>query len=182
VIGPALTKQDVLEAIRSRHVYATDDKNLRLIFRVNGSLLGERLSPPQLGSNLQIEFTLVDDDEPEAAYTLEVYAGTIGKGPAVKIEAVPFDSNQMTAKKVEDVDYNGESYFFFKLIQINEDGHIDETCTAPMWVDAGAAGPPEPPLAPVAVASKHSAIFHISADCLDAKAIKPQNLLRAQKR
>jgi len=68
IITDALTKPKVLAALRTRHAYATEDKNLRLIFKVNGHLCGDILPAPAAGTELQITYTILDDDEPDAAY------------------------------------------------------------------------------------------------------------------
>src|SRR5438552_18154226 len=47
IIADALNKPALLAAMRARHVYATEDKNLRLMFRVNGHLTGDEGVPAQ---------------------------------------------------------------------------------------------------------------------------------------
>ena len=58
-------------------MYATEDKNLEIIFTVNDNLCGDRVPAPAIGSTLVIEFTIHDPDEPDASYEVDVFADTI---------------------------------------------------------------------------------------------------------
>ena len=40
VLADNLTKQEILNALKNRRAYATEDKNLKVIFRANGHLMG----------------------------------------------------------------------------------------------------------------------------------------------
>ena len=51
VIATELTRAAILEALRERRVYATEDRNLRIIGRVNGQLMGTRITGAQLPAN-----------------------------------------------------------------------------------------------------------------------------------
>ncbi len=76
IIAPALEKRALLDALRQRHVYATEDRNLRMQFRVAGELTGRVLDPaPAPREPVEIQWKLEDDDEPDASYTIEVWAG-----------------------------------------------------------------------------------------------------------
>src|ERR1051325_1644275 len=77
IIAPKLTKKDLLEAIRARHVYATTDSNLEVVARVNGKLCGDELKPPPVGSELEVEVAITDRDEAAAAYTIDVFVGAL---------------------------------------------------------------------------------------------------------
>src|SRR2546426_833969 len=78
IITDELTKPKILSAMRQRHTYATEDKNLRLIFKVNDHLCGDILPAPATGTELNVSYAIHDDDEPDAAYTIQVRSGTIG--------------------------------------------------------------------------------------------------------
>jgi predicted metal-dependent phosphoesterase TrpH len=198
IIADQLTKEKVLDAIDARHVYATEDRNLRVIFRVNDHLCGDRVSAPPLNSDLQVRFSIQDDDEPDADYRIDVFSGVIGSGPAQIVETVDVHGNTPDGK-VEDLAYTGgPQYLFFRVTQSLEgqEGTRDDLAwTAPIWFDLDheptppgedVINPPTPegapPRAPVAiaqlVASKNSGSFHLSMECLDAQRIKPSNLLR----
>lgn len=46
VLAPSLTRENILQAMRARRVYATWDSNLRLTFRANGEIMGSVLDSP----------------------------------------------------------------------------------------------------------------------------------------
>ena len=68
-----------LDAIRARHVYATSDKNLRVIARYNGALAGEVIARP---ASVAVTLEITDDDEPQADYKIQVYGDKVGGAPA----------------------------------------------------------------------------------------------------
>lgn len=183
IIAPELTRPALLAAMRARHVYATEDKNLRAIFTVSGRLCGDRIGAPAQGSELAISYTLQDDDEPTASYDVEVYSGTYGEGIAVVVDQLTVDGNSPPGGSytIQDVHYTGGTqYVFFKLTQHSEHGPADRLWTAPVWLEPGSQPPaPTPAGAPAGeadlVASIHSTIYHTSLLCSDAQRIKPEN-------
>lgn len=88
VLAPALTKAALLTAMRQRRVYATEDRNLRLVYRVNGQLLGSRIlgaGVPAAGTALTVSLAITDDNEPNAGYTVEVFSDQIGGNDVASI-------------------------------------------------------------------------------------------------
>jgi hypothetical protein len=186
VVAAELTKPAILEALRRRHVYASEDSNLRMVFRVNGNLMGEVIAPPALNQELSIEFTVTDDDEPDAHYEIDVLSDTGPGGESARvIETVTFDGDSTVPVLIEDIRFVGEGqYLFFRVRQFSEDGGADRVWTAPVWFDSlagatalAASAPAAPDLTPEAIASRRSKLFHISEDCVDARRIKPANRL-----
>jgi hypothetical protein len=178
VIADDLSKPALLKAMKARHVYATEDKNLRIVCRVNGQLCGDILQTvPPVGSELSIELTIHDDDEPSATYEIDVFSDQIGGEPSSgPIETVSTTGNTLAPFRIEDVRYNGNSqYVFFRIRQLTEDGHADRAWTAPIWIESGPAPMPEPVDDSQFVASRNSAIFHSDPSCAGAKAIKAAN-------
>jgi hypothetical protein len=191
IIADGLTRARLLAALDARHVYATEDRNLRVIVRVNDHLCGDRLPPPEFGSELAVRFSIQDDDpdEAHATYQIDVLSGTIGGGPAEVVETVRVEGNTPDGR-IEDLRYTGGPQFvLFRVTQILEgeegDRH-DHAWTAPVWFDGGVmvAAAPAVPVAAVAedvasyVASRRSGSYHVSLECLDAQRIKPSNLVR----
>lgn len=186
VIAPALTKANVLEALDQRHVYATEDKNLRLVFKINGHLMGDRISAPAVGAPLDISYSIKDDDEPDAGYSIEVFSGVVGNGDAAVIDKLEAEGDTPTGQ-IDSIKYDGgNEYIFFKITQVNEDGVKDHAWTAPVWFESGAT--PATPTSPTStsagtqvcpagdhfVASKKRSIYHCSS-CRDAQNISPVN-------
>jgi hypothetical protein len=67
VLADGLTRPDLLKALKQRHAYATEDKNLRIVFRANGALSGDIVRPPAEGSELDLTVLISDDDDPDAS-------------------------------------------------------------------------------------------------------------------
>jgi len=178
VITDALTKPKILEALRNRHAYATEDKNLKVVFYVNGHLCGDILDPPSAGSELAIKYSIVDEDEPDANYKIEVFSDDKPGGDiASAVESVTTQGNNPPdqLKSIEDVHFTGEhQYVFFKITQASEDEDSDRAWTAPVWFE-GSHPVASPILAPEDfIASKNSSIYHY-ATCKLAKNIKTKN-------
>jgi hypothetical protein len=181
VVAAALTKADVLGALRSRHVYATEDKNLSVVIKVNNRLLGDVVTPLPPAGELNITYSITDADEPSAEYEIQVWRDAVGGQFARMVSSVTVPGGTGT---MEDVAFSGEpQYFFFKLIQRNEDGDADRVWTAPIWFENQSQPADTDPTVPVDnvsrfVASRRSEVFHVSDDCLDARQIKDGNRIR----
>lgn len=133
IIAPALTTRDMLDAMRTRHVYATEDKNLRVIARVNGQLCGDILSAP--AGPAKIEVQIRDDDEPGAGYTVDVFRGEIGGAPA-SIAATKTFRGDTPAGEIDGVELSGPKSFLF--LRITQSGDPpDRVWTAPVWNPPG---------------------------------------------
>src|SRR4030095_8807401 len=83
VVATSLTKASVIDALRRRHVYATEDKNLSVIIKVNGRLCGDVIAPIPVGP-LSIEYQITDADEPTADYEIQVFRDAVG-GPTAQM-------------------------------------------------------------------------------------------------
>jgi hypothetical protein len=173
VIADELTKAKLLDAMRARHVYATEDKNLRLIFKVNGHLCGDIATSPPPNAELQIAYSIQDDNEPDAGYKIEVHSGTIGSDSIQVVDTVTSTGNTGSGT-IEDIRYSGGAQFiYFKVIQANDDGPPDRAWTAPIWFE-GAVAPTAVNVADY-IASKNSSVYHVSSQCRFAKSIKESN-------
>lgn len=139
VVATALTKPVLLQALRARHVYATQDNNLRLIVRYNGELMGTRFQGSQVpaaGTAIAITVDVADDDEPFAIYTFEVFADVIG-GPERALVIGTFEGDGDGVFILDGISYGGgRQYFFVKVTQTDDDGVIvDHAWTAPVWFE-----------------------------------------------
>jgi hypothetical protein len=183
VVTDELTKPKILEALRKRRVYATQDKNLRLIFWVQGALCGDVVTNlPAVGSHLNITFTLKDDDEPDADYRIEVFSDKVG-GPVASqpVEKIRHRGNTTTPISIPEIEFEGAGQFIlFRIIQEGDHDHEDIAYTSPVWFESGAAPlalMSVQPTAGVFIASKNSAVYHISEACRRVKQIAPENRL-----
>jgi hypothetical protein len=134
ILAPSLTKAALLTALRQRRVYATRDPNLRLIYRVNNELIGSRIqgaAVPMPGTALMISLEIADDDEPTAAYVIEVFSDHVG-GP---VSTTPVQTLAVTGNgthTVSGVTYaGGQQYVYLRVKQ----GGTDTAWTAPVWLE-----------------------------------------------
>ncbi|MFQ5962675.1 MAG: CehA/McbA family metallohydrolase [Candidatus Scalinduaceae bacterium] len=140
VVTTSLTKSNILKALRARHVYATEDRNLQIIAKVNGELVGTRFQGNQVpnpGSELSIEIDLNDDDEPFALYTIDVYADHLG-GPEEADVVAQFEASGNGTVTLDGISYDGgNQYFFFKITETDDDGvEVDRAWLAPVWFES----------------------------------------------
>lgn len=190
VVAPALTKRALLDALRARHVYATTDRNLRVICRWQADgLCGDVLPAPAAGTDLALTLEIADDDEPAAAYQVRVFSDEIG-GAALDfgdpIEEVMLDGDgRHTLPALRYL--GGRAYYLVQITQFHEDdataADADRAWLAPLWLeppdtlDTPAAALAAAPGAAVdAVADARSEMFHAAA-CPLAAAIAPDHRL-----
>lgn len=146
VIATELTKPSILAALRARHVYATEDRNLRIVATVNGQLAGTRFQGTQVpvaGTGLSIEVQINDDDEDSAFYTIDVYADHVGgdeKADVVK----RFERSGNGTFPLDGITYaGGDQYFFIRIEQTDDDAvEIDRAWLAPVWFEPNAGAEP----------------------------------------
>ena len=67
---PGLSKRNVLDALKKRHVYSTLDRNCRLSFTVNGVPMGDIIEEPVLVATLVVG--VEDPDADDAVAKIEV--------------------------------------------------------------------------------------------------------------
>jgi hypothetical protein len=133
VLASRLTKRDLLEAIRARRVYASDDPNLKVSFLINGHPMGSVVPMPS-GTPLRIELTFSDRDEPGALYWLSVRRDT----PGAELEAARERSGtdfrgDGTVVFTQFRHTTGEEYFLANVVQESANGP-DHVWTAPIWI------------------------------------------------
>ena len=97
VITSDFTRAGILDALRNRHAYASEDKNLRVIFRSGDALQGDITHPPAVGDELNLTVQIVDDDEPDASYRIDVFKDLVGGKPV----SSPVESYEVTGNQTE---------------------------------------------------------------------------------
>ncbi len=117
VLAESLTEEDLFAAIRSRRVYATQDKDLHLYFDLNGYPMGEIMPVEEA---LQIALSWYDPTD-GALGTVEV----ITEGGAVLATRTPAEDYVLIPVP------EGCRYYYLRITQA--DGDI--AVTAPVWVD-----------------------------------------------
>lgn len=145
VLATALTRAALLEAFRERRVYASEDRNLRVIVRIGGHLMGTRVvgaAVPAVGTALPIEVELHDDDEPFAAYQVEVFSDTVG-GEEAEVELTPVVGAGNGTLTIPGLSYTGGAqYVYLRITQgFDDDDGRDRVWTAPVWFEPNATLP-----------------------------------------
>jgi len=129
ILAKDLTQKSILEALRSRRFYASDDWNAEVKFEINFNTMGSIVSSaaqPKL-------FLEVNDEHGDEVSEIKVYYGISGSG-----------DNPTVLKKFEDIDNflfeadiekNKEYYFYVEIIQKKEksDKLEDHIWTSPIW-------------------------------------------------
>lgn len=144
VVAPDLTRRGILDALRTRRVYASEDRNLRVIFRSGSAMMGDITDPPSVGEELPLTVQIVDEDEPDAVYVIDVYSDVPGGKPA----SWPVESFEITGNRTDPLPLEGirleavGQYVFLRITQFTEgagedDEHPedDRVWTAPIWFE-----------------------------------------------
>ena len=132
IYAKSLTRKDLYAAMRARHVYATEDKNLRIYFTVNNHRCGDILTSPTPLTNLKIQYTITDPDEPNSTYSIETFSGTIGGDPVKQIKSTTNQNN--CTGTIDGINLSNNQFIYFKITQQSNNG-TDTTWTAPVWLE-----------------------------------------------
>ena len=126
VLCDTLTRDNIYDALRNLRVYATEDNNLSITYKLNGEIMGTTMS--YTPDKVEITADIADADN-EALGTVEVI---VNGGLSIASEKVT--SNTANLKFELPADY---SYYYLKVTEA--DGDI--AVTAPVWIsDVEAVG------------------------------------------
>lgn len=183
-----LNTEKLITALASRHVYATEDANLRILPTVEGGYLPGDIVVPDGNGDLSVSLNLSDPDEPDATYSVYVYSGFPGSGERpTSVAALKQQNVQGTVSLELPVETGIEVYYVLKVVQIADDplngSPRDDSWLAPIWVEWGDHNPWEddPGLideepAIEFVGSRHSEVYHLPS-CRWVERISPHNLM-----
>jgi hypothetical protein len=124
VLAPALTPSDLLEAMRQRHFYASDDWNAEATLTLNNQPMGSIFSGSGTAS---VQVNLMDPDN-EGVTSLTIMRGVPGSGTAPV--AVAAGAVGSTALSYLDTQANNTSAYYYAVI-VQRDG--DKIVTSPIW-------------------------------------------------
>lgn len=125
IVAPALTQPDLLDAMRARRVFATEDSNLALALRLNNHWMGSVIT-----TTGRITLTIDVTDADSEAVTVWLYDGNL------PLATVPFDTNP--GQWSTTVTARPGHFFWVKAIQA--DG--DTAYSAPIWITGEASPDP----------------------------------------
>ncbi len=124
VLAPALTRADLLDAMRQRHFYASDDWNAEVTYTVNGQPMGSIFTGQQTPS-IQVSYT---DADGEALASLTLMRGVPGSG--VLATAVATAATGTTSLSYVDPLANQSTAYYY-VVLVQADG--DRIVTSPIW-------------------------------------------------
>lgn len=118
ILAPKLTRESIFDAIRKLRVYATEDQNLKITYKVNGEVMGSLLDNPE---KLDISIDITDPDETDKIGKVSI----IVNGGAVAAEKT-FDTNKAEWNFTLDPEY---SYYYVRVDEADKDIAV----TSPVW-------------------------------------------------
>ena len=122
ILTDDFSEQGIYDAVRARHMYATEDKNLELDYTVNGQMMGAQLTEVPENLNFEISFNDPDGSDSIARVELVVNSGKVAK---------TWDTEEELAKGFVSVALAPEYTYYF--VRVTE-GDGDIAVTAPVWV------------------------------------------------
>jgi hypothetical protein len=127
LVAPALSEADLLDAIRARRAFATEDANLALTLRSGDTWMGDSITS---AATLDLTVNAIDLDPIGESITLTLYDRTL-----------PLTSATFTAPQVEwTVAIPSQAGHFYWARAQQADGDVAQT--APLWAEGSLA--PEP--------------------------------------
>lgn len=122
VLAEALTESAFAAALQNRRVYATEDRNLEILYTLEGYPLGTMLHRRNVEETVTLKASFNDPDG-EAIGRVEV----IAEGGTVAADReIPDSTGEITIELSSD-----HAYYFLKITQ--PDGH--RAVTAPVWIE-----------------------------------------------
>ena len=122
IITDNFSEEGIYEAIRERRMYATEDKNLRVGYTVNGNLMGTILT--DIPEKLDINVTVNDPDSSDSISKVEIVANS-GRVVHSWSTAAELASGNLSVELTPEY-----SYYFVRVTE----GDGDLAVTAPVWV------------------------------------------------
>jgi hypothetical protein len=116
----SLTREHIFDAIRQHRVYTTTDVNMKIIYRVNGQIMGSILSNP---SQLNFDIQVTDPDPNDNITKIEI----LTKGGAVVYSHDADAASVHISPSLPAV----HKYYFLRVTQA--DGEM--AITAPVWIE-----------------------------------------------
>jgi hypothetical protein len=149
--GTALSLSAFLDAVRARHVFATEDKTGQIVLTANSHVMGERFSNSG-------PLTLTVNYASSAGHTaqrVQVFEGVPGSNGTIATTSSTATTTITPA--------NGDHFYYAKITQ--EDGK--QLWSAPVWVTQGAGGGDTTPPTVSASESGSAGTITLSANATD---------------
>ena len=118
IVAKDLTRDSIYEAMQQKRVYASEDNDLKVSYKVNGQVMGSSLKDAKL---LSFSIKATDPDVQDKISKVSI----ISDGGAVVAEKT-FDSNTISWDTAMDAK---NSYYYVKIVEKDQ----DIAATAPVW-------------------------------------------------
>lgn len=154
VIANELTKAAIMAALRARRTIASEDRNLKVIFRAGEAIGGDIIAVLPEGSMLPLTVEIFDPDEPEARYRIDVLSDHPGGERARReIESFKIEGNTAGRYQLDGILAAAPGQFVLlritqtSLLEGDEDHEEskDRVWTAPIWFESIATPSQLPP-------------------------------------
>ncbi len=134
VLATSLTRANIIEALRHRRTYATEDHNLQLRFEVGAHQMGEIFT---INGSIPFRVKAVEPDG-DGFSTIELRYGVPGSGaaPTALTSVAGQDSLVLSQPQTE-----GTTYYYYAYVK---ETNGREAWSAPMWITAGPNSAPAP--------------------------------------
>lgn len=120
ILAKALTENALYEAMRDHRVYATEDQDLQILYRLNGAVMGGILGPQEV---LTASVALLDPTD-EGGSLVEIF---VDEGTLAGTRRLDSPEGEITIDLPK-----GYTYYYLRITQADGDVAI----TAPVWVDS----------------------------------------------
>ncbi|MBL0152835.1 MAG: T9SS type A sorting domain-containing protein [Chitinophagaceae bacterium] len=125
VLAASLSRANILDALKNRRYYASDDWNAQVVFTVSGNYMG---ADATIYNNSVIGVSVTDPDAGDNVSSIQIYYGVPGSGTSPAV----LTSNSSTASLnyTHVTTFNNKFYYYARIVQA--DGNV--IVTAPVWI------------------------------------------------
>jgi hypothetical protein len=134
VLAPELTRTAILRAMQERRVYASEDMDLKVLFTVNGNIMGSIRPRLQSGAAAAIRVGISDTDEPNSRYRVDLYYDSGPGGPPAQIIDTRTVSNNSNVT-INHMPINRGGYYFVVVTGLLGANKDYMAWTAPVWFE-----------------------------------------------
>lgn len=120
-LAPGLSRLNIISALQQRHCYSTLDRNCRLLFWINGAVMGDVVEEPIVTAVVEVDVS--DPDEGDVIKSIELFADG---------EVIATDEPGASQRrwKLTLSPEPGEHYYFVKVTQADNQA----MWSAPIWI------------------------------------------------
>lgn len=132
VLAPELTRAALLQAMKERRVYATEDKGFRVTFTVNNHIMGSRRPPVQGVVTARVRVS--DEDQSNSRFSVQLfYDRAPGGPPAAPVQTLTTNNNGTAT--FNHTPFNRRGYYFAVVAGLQGANRDFRAWTAPVWFE-----------------------------------------------